>query len=344
MNYKKIIDCIKKNEIKNIYLFYGEEIYLIDNVLEKLKAKLVEPSFEQLNFTVLEGKEASYKKIIDACETLPFMAEKRLIYVKDLDIFQGKSKFFSESEQKQLIGYIAQIPKSTIIVFYGNSFVDGRKRIIKEIKKHGAVMEFVKLKEYEFNKWIKSTFKALGKSIGAKELALLKNGLDYLGRSPSQNLFDVENEIKKLISFMGEKTDLEKEDIDEVLGLNFQNDIFNLLDSIEKRNSSESIKRLNYILEEGEPILKVLTTLGNQIKNILSSKLLLEEGYSNKMIASKLKIHPYVASKCASQSKRFTIEALRELLNQFLDADIKIKSGMMDEKLVIEMLILAMCK
>ena len=62
------------------------------------------------------------------------------------------------------------------------------------------------------------------------------------------------------------------------------------------------------------------------------------------MIASKLKIHPYVASKCASQSKQFTIEALRELLNQFLDADIKIKSGMMDEKLVIEMLILAMCK
>ena len=117
-----------------------------------------------------------------------------------------------------------------------------------------------------------------------------------------------------------------------------------MLDSVEKRSTPESIKRLNYILEEGEPVLKVLTILGNQIKNILSSKLLLEEGYSNKEIASKLKIHPYVASKCALQSRRFTIERLRELLNLFLDADIKIKSGMMDEKLIMEMLILEMCK
>src|SRR5690606_4085939 len=117
--YKEIMDCIKKNEIKNLYLFYGEEIYLIDSVLEKLKARLVEPNFEQLNFTIIEAKEASYEKIIDACETLPFMAEKKLVYVKGLDIFQGKSKFFSESEEKYFIEYITRIPQSTTIVFYG---------------------------------------------------------------------------------------------------------------------------------------------------------------------------------------------------------------------------------
>ncbi len=344
MTYTKIINCIKKNEIKNIYLFYGEEVYLINNVLEKLKAKLVEPSFEQLNFVIIEGEEASYEKIIDACETLPFMAEKKLVYVKDLDIFRGKSKQFSEIEEKQFAEYISQIPKSTSLVFYGNTSIDGRKKIIKEIKKHGDLIEFTKLREDEFNKWIISAFKNFGKTIKPKELALLKNALDYLGRSPSQNLLDVENEIKKLISFMGERAELENEDINKVLGSSFQNDIFNLLDSIEKRNSVESIKRLNYILEEGEPILKILTTLGNQMKNILSSKLLVEEGYSSKMIASKLKIHPFVASKCARQSKNFTIGELINLLNKFLDADLKIKSGMMDEKLVMEMLVLEICK
>lgn len=344
MNYKEIVNSIRRNEIDNIYLFYGEETYLIEDVLKRLKTKLVNPDFEQFNFVSIGDRETSYEKIIDACETLPFMAEKRLVYLNGLDIFKKRSDLFSEMEEKRFAEYIAKIPESTVVVFYGNPSIDGRKKIVKQIKKYGCAAEFTKLKEHELNRWIKSIFKALGKFIGAKELVLFKNNLDYLGRNPSQNLLDVENEIKKLASFMGKETNLEKEHIDKVMGLNFHNDIFNLLDSIEKHNSSESIKRLNYILDDGEPILRVLTVLGNQTKNILSSKLLIEEGCSDREIASRLKIHPYVASKCALQSKRFTIERLRKLLNLFLDADIKIKSGMMDETLVLEMLVLAMCK
>ena len=345
MNYREIIGSIKKNEIKNVYLFYGEETYLIDDVLRRFKTKLIDPNLEQLNFTLFEDKEVNYRKIIDTCETLPFMAEKRLVYLNGLDIFKERSELFSEEEKKQFIEYIAKIPESTVVIFYGNSSIDGRKKIIKEIKKHGVVAEFARLKEYELNRWIKSTFERLGKSIGAKELLLFKNNLDYLGRNPSQNLLDVKNEIKKLVSFMGEKVDLEKEDIDKVMGSNFHNDIFDLLNSIEKRNFSEAIERLNNMIsEKKEPILKILTTLGNQIKNILSSKLLLEEGYSDREIASKLEIHPYVASKCIAQSKQFTIGRLRELLNLFLSADMMIKSGIMDEKLVMEMLVLKTCR
>jgi len=344
MSYKELMNSIKKNEIKNIYLFYGEEAYLINNALEKLKKNLVDPSFEQLNFIILEGKEISAEKIMDACETLPFMAEKKLIYVKGSDIFQGKSKILSEEQEKYMINYIKEIPSSTTVVFYGTSSVDTRRKIVKEIKKYGALVEFSKLSEDEFNKWIKKIFKSYGKSIENKEIAMIKNHLDYLGRNASQNLLDVENQIKKVIAFMGEKIELEEMHIEKILSSSFQNDIFKLLDSIEKRNASDSIKRLNYILEDGEPTLKILTTLGNQIKNILSAKLLLEEGYSSKMIASKLSIHPFVASKCASQGKQFSIEKLKKLLNGFLEADIMIKTGKMDEKIVIEMLVMEMCK
>lgn len=357
MNYKRIINSIRKNEIDNVYLFYGEETYLIEDVLKRLKAKLINPDFEQFNFISIGDREVSYEKIIDACETLPFMAEKKLIYLNGLDIFKKKPGLSPEEEEQpveytakmpedeeRFVNYIAKIPESTVVVFYGNPAVDGRRKIVKQIKKYGCVAEFTKLSEGEFNKWIKWIFKCSGKSIGAGELVLFKSNLDYLGKRSSQNLLDVENEIKKLVSFMGEETDLKKEHIDRVMGLSFHNDIFNLLDSIEKHNPSESIKRLNYLLDDGEPILRVLAVLGNQTKNILSSKLLIEKGYSNKEIASKLTIHPYVASKCASQSKKFTIERLRELLNLFLDADIKIKSGMMNEKLVMETLVLTMCK
>lgn len=344
MNYKEIINCIKKNEIKNVYLFYGEEAYLINNALEKLKSKLIDPSLEQLNYTILDSNEITVERIIDTCETLPFMSEKKLVYIKNLDIFKGKSKIFSEEDQKYLVDYIKNIPESTTVVFYGIFSIDTRRKVVKEIKKHGEIVEFTKLKDSEFNRWIKKVFKSYKKSIELKELSILKNNLDYLGKNGTRDLLDARNEIQKIIPFMGEEEKVEEYHIEEILSSSFQNNIFKLIDSIEKRNPSESIKRFNHILNEGEPILKILTTLGNQMKNILSVKLLLEEGYTNKSIASKLSLHPFVVSKCATQSKRFSVEQLSKNLNTFLEVDLTIKTGKMDEKIAMEMLIMEICK
>lgn len=345
MDYKDMINSIGKNQIKNLYLFVGEENYLIDQALKELKAKILAPDLQEFNFILIDGREASYEKIIDACETLPFMAEKKLVYIKELHILTGKNQVLSKKEEEDLIGYISQIPESTILVLYGQPSVDNRKRIIKEIKKHGHIVEFNRLKEADFNSWIKTIFKSLGKSIGPKELALFKNNLDYLGRSSLQSLYDVENEIKRLTAFMGEKTLVEKEDIEKTGSSSFHNDIFNLLDAIDKYNFPEAIERLNVLLDKGEPGLKILTTMGNQIKNTLSAKLLVGQGtYSHREIGSQLKIHPFVASKCLARARQFTIAELRELLNLFLQADLMIKSGIMAERLAIEMIILKMCK
>jgi len=87
-----------------------------------------------------------------------------------------------------------------------------------------------------------------------------------------------------------------------------------------------------------------MVTLSNQVKNILSAKLLLEEGYNSKMIASKIGIHPFVAQKCADQSRHYTIRQLKELLNHFLEMDHMIKSGKINDRLALELLIVEMCR
>ena len=61
MNYKEFVDSIKKKEIKNVYLFAGEEVFLIDDALERLKSTVLNAGFQELNFTILDGKEVSHK-------------------------------------------------------------------------------------------------------------------------------------------------------------------------------------------------------------------------------------------------------------------------------------------
>ncbi|ABR49197.1 DNA polymerase III, delta subunit [Alkaliphilus metalliredigens QYMF] len=344
MSYKEIVASINKNQIENLYLLYGEESYLMENIAQKLKKKVVSSGFEELNFSYFEGKDITVEKLIDACETLPFMAEEKLVLIKNFDAFQGKRKSISEVEEEELIHYIAKLPRTTCLVFYGTTSVDSRKKIVKAVKKHGKHYEFQKLKELELEKWISKKLKQATKTIERRELSLLTANLDYLGRNTNQSLYDVDNEINKLVAFMGKEERVIHTHIEAIMTNNLQNDIFKLLDAIGNRNGREALRRLHQMVTEGEPIMRVLFTMSNQIKNILSIKLLVEDGYSSKMAADKISVHPYVASKCEQQSRGFRIEALIRIMQMSLEIDKMIKTGRIDERIGIELLVVEMCK
>lgn len=343
MKYKDAINQLKNNEIHKVYLLYGEEVYLRDRFLHRLKNLIVNKDFEELNYFHIDGKDCSLEKLIDACETLPFMAEKKLVLVRDHEVFQTKKRVLSEEEEKRLTNYIEKIPETTCLVFYGFSTVDARKKIIKEIQKHGAVIELEKLNAKELKQWAENYFKSYDKEIASTEMEYLLANVDYIGKNASQGLLDVENEFKKIIAFVGQRKRILLEDLEKVFHSSFQNDIFKLLDAVEKQNIAEALKRLNLMIQRGEPMIKIEATLGNHIRNLLKVKLLLEEGYSAKIIASKIGIHPFVATKCASQCKGFSIEALQKLIREFLEMDLAIKTGKMRDYIAVELFLLKVC-
>ncbi|AKL95813.1 DNA polymerase III subunit delta [Clostridium aceticum] len=344
MNYSEAIKKLKANEIEKIYLLYGEETYLVEEFIKVIKEKVVGKGFEDLNFFIIEGKEFTLEKLIDACETLPFMAERKLVLVNDLEIFQGKKKSISEEEEKRLVAYIANIPETTSLVFNGSTSIDSRKKVVKEIQKQGIVLHCERLNAKELKHWVQKSIRKYDKTMDLKEIEYFIENIDYLGKTAAQSLLDVENEIKKIVAFMGERSTVTLSDLESIFTSSFQNDIFKLLDAIEKKRMGEAIKRFNAMIHKGEPIVKIAATLGNQVRNLLKTKLLLEEGYSSKMIAGKIGIHPFVATKCANQCKGFTIERLEGLLSQFLQVDLAIKSGKMKDHIALELFIIEMCK
>ncbi|GAB6084813.1 DNA polymerase III subunit delta [Alkaliphilus crotonatoxidans] len=344
MSYQQLLQAIEAKQIDKLYLLYGEEQYLIEEIVEKIKNALIAREFESLNFFQLDGKDLTLEKLIDACETLPFMAERKLIIIKDFDAFQGKKRVLSETEEEQLAAYFSKIPDSTCLVFYGHSAIDNRKKLVKALGKAGYLIKLDRLKEAELNKWILDFVKLQGKKIEPRELSYFISQLDYFGKNASQTLMDITNEIKKIIAFMGTADKIEAAHIDQISIFKFQNDIFKLLDSLGKKNLSEAMTRLDDLLAEGEVLIRLMSTLSNQIKHILATKLLLDEGYSPKMVAAKIGIHPYTASKCAAQSKNYTIKRLRELLNLFLEMDYRIKSGKINDRVAMELLLTEMCR
>ncbi|MGV8145674.1 MAG: DNA polymerase III subunit delta [Alkaliphilus sp.] len=344
MSYKEVLKDIKLKQTGNLYLFYGEEIYLLEETIKLMKQHVLTPDFESMNLSVIEGKSFTVNKLIDACETLPFMSDRKMVIIKDSEVFHGKKKVLSEKEEKKLIEYMRDMPEFTCLIFHEGSTIDARRKLAKEIKKNGKIVQFGKLSEGELSKWIGKRIKMQKKNINQNELVYLISQFDYFGKNAEQSMLDIRNEINKLTSYMGETVDVKKEQINDVISLKFQNDIFKLLDAISSKNLEESLKRLIYMLSEGEPVMKLMFMLSKQVKNILVVKELLDEGYSSKLIASKTKIHPFIVSKHMAQCRFFSASKLRELLSYSIKMDSSIKSGKLAERLAIELLVVEMCK
>ena len=102
MNYKDIINDIKNRNIKNTYLFYGKEYYLIENAIKEIKSSLNDGMID-FNLDVIDGRETTLDQLISSIETLPFMDDRKIVILKDFELLKGKKKNFSDEDEKKEI-------------------------------------------------------------------------------------------------------------------------------------------------------------------------------------------------------------------------------------------------
>ena len=351
MGYREMLKDIKQNELKAVYLLYGPEMYLKDMVLSKLKTAYLDSSFETLNYSYIDGKYSSQDDIINACETLPFMADKKLVVVEDLPIFKagkkGESSDQDDSEEKNsqgddiLSNYISNIADTTCLVFIWNGEkLDNRRKIIKDIKKIGRIIELEKLKNEELDSWTASQFKTHKKSISRNEISYFLTLTSYLDRNTDKTLYDLENEIKKTVNYIGDREEVTRKDIDSTKPKNLENDIFKLVDYISQKNTSKTIELFNEMLLSGEAAQKIMYMIIRQMRLLLASKLLREKGYDVKTIGQKINIyHNFIIQKLISQGTVFSEKELIRGLEKCRDTDRDMKTGKIDPKLGMEILI-----
>jgi DNA polymerase-3 subunit delta len=333
--YMEIFEDIKKGKIDRLYLFYGQEGYVKEQALSQLSQALVAPGLKDLNYQVLDGEAASTDDIINACETLPFMSDRRLVVVKDLPaLLQGGR---SNIDEDRLKSYLPRIPSSTCLVFYCTEEVNKRKGLFTAIDKAGKVIEFELLKPEEIATWIRSTLKRHGKQM---EPSALKYYVSIAGN----RLEDIYNDLQKLMVYIGDRDVITRADIDKVVTPAVEYTVFQLVEAIGVKKADQALVLLHQLLAEGQNIFALLALIARQVRIIFQCKGLAEKGLSAGEIAQKLGLHPYAVKKGLEQSRYFSMEQLKRGLRECLKVDYGIKSGRIQQRLGIEMLIINMCK
>jgi len=333
--------------MKPVYLFFGQEMYLIDYMVKYVKKYFIDESLESLNYVVLEGESVELDNIIDACETLPFMSEKKVVIIKDLpQLVEGGDKLagLKEGDIKFLSQYITKLDSYVCLIFTIKSAkIIKTSSLYKAIKKAGDIVEFNKLRGSDLNSWVEQKFNGFNKKISKANVNYFIQQSFYFDSSSNRTLYDLENEINKICNYRSGNKEITKEDIDNVMSKSLEMNIFNLLASISNRNGEEALRKFNEIYLTNEPVLRILYMIARQLRNMLNYRILKEKGYSNNDVENKMGIKPFELQKISLQSKNFTIDQLEKAMFYCLETDNRLKTSSIDERLAMEVLITNLC-
>lgn len=304
-----------------VYLLYGTKDFQINEEIKKITKKQ-----DQMNISKYDLNNTPLKLIIDDAQTISMFEDKKTVIVDNANMFTGTT-----SKDSDIIeNYLNHINENTILILIvHNEKLDTRKKITKLIKKIGIVKEF----NDETNPAVIVKKLLKDYNINDKTINLF---IDRVGNNP----LIIQNEINKIKIYKGNNKTISDEDILNLTTKIIDIDIFKLIDYIIKKNKNKALELYHEMIKMNEEPIKILVILANQFRIMYQSKELLKKGYSEKDIASILKIHPYRVKLAIQNSRSYPSEVLLKHLNNLADIDIGIKTGKLNKNLVLELFML----
>lgn len=319
---KNIIDDIKKNEFKNVYLLYGEETYLKLQYRDKLKNALM-PEEDAMNYAHYEGKGISEDEIIDLGETMPFFAEHRVMVLEDTGFFKNASEKLPE--------YMKSLPDYLAMIFV-ESEVDKRNKMFKAVQKAGRVVEFSTQKEDTLLTWIARLLANVDKRI-------TKVDAQYLLSRTGTDMNNIATEVEKLICYTLEGDIVTREDIDTICTEQMENRIFEMIRAVTEQNQEKALELYYDLLALKEPPMRILFLLARQYNQLLQVKELMEHGNGQQEIASKMKLQSFIVRNYINYAKRYTKKELIQMVSACTETEEEVKTGLLTDVLSVELLI-----
>jgi DNA polymerase-3 subunit delta len=336
MNYQEIINNLKKDNISSLYLFTGNEEYIFNILIKQIKQKFMDSSLETFNFNKFQGEDMLTESFTNAVQTLPLGAPKRVILVQDSDKY---FKTLSKSAIEDVLKVIRNIPAETIIIFSTPNSIDKRSKIYKTLKKHGDILELNKITRKELFQWIKRKLDRELISYKPSNIEYLINESMYF-EIEKLTIEDIDNYINQIIYLINENKTISNYDISSVLPNSMTNNTFKIIDNINSNQRTKAIQILEQMIQSGEEPLRVFGLLCRETRLLLEVKFLINNNLSEKQIAKKLNLHPYVCKNFYSKTKKYDISTLKKFHIDITDIDFQIKKGVYNPEFALQWVIL----
>ena len=313
-----------------LYILYGEETYLRDYYLGQLRDLILSGGMGEFNFHQIPAKEMSPRRLEEALDCLPMMAERTLVQVTDFDLFKA-----GEKDREDYIKLLSDLPEYVCLVFVYDLVPykgDARTKLAGAIKRSGVVVNFARQETRELVKWVCRRFRALGKEIDAN----LASELIFLCGDLMTNLI---GEIEKIGAYAkGDR--ITREDVDAVATPQLDTVVFRMTDAIGAGKFDQAAQVLGELYQMQEPPIKIMWSLVRNMRQLYSARLALEQGKGPSYVADLWGLRSFQAEKILTAARRFSLPWCRRAVVRCGEVDLAMKSTGQDGQQLLTGLLL----
>lgn len=329
-----------------ITLLYGEDDFSAHEALNTLKAKLAADGLLADGPVRVEGASARPDELLAACQTLPFLSERRLVIVQGLlGRFQARGRGRGRQASKRrgrastpelgpweaFVEGLGDLPDTTELIFIDGGVQPGNP-LLQALRPLAQVQEFKSLKQNEVAAWIKQRAQHHQISIEPRAIAALATLV-------GNDLWTLDSELQKLDIAAGDNQ-ITEADVRSMVSLAREPNIFAMADAVIEGRAHDAADLVQRLLADGVAPQRLLAMLARQYRLLLLTKDALQRGQRSAEISTRLRVQGFVMQRLLKQAPGYSIERLRRIYRRLLEADLSIKRGVFDDETAIELLLL----
>jgi len=337
VNVTDFLERVDTLDPKPVYLFCPHkapraregtfEPVLALRAVDRLVARFIDPSLADLAYSSYHADETDPGEIVETAETLPFLAERRVILVRKAEAYEGDTSSNGKGRSgrrpvDRLLAYLDRPCESTILLFVAER-MDRRSKFYKACDKSGEIVECPELREHEALLWARREIESQGKQVQAAALTAL------IARTGTR-LSDVENAIRLLVSYLGERETLEETDVVAACSDVHEENAWGLTDAIARSDTKEALRVLREIVQSGANEFQIL----GQITWLLRSAYGVAAGGE-----AGRQVKPFVAGKVRPLAEKLGLAKFRDAFALCTETDLLMRSTGVDRVLALELLV-----
>jgi len=314
-----------------VYLIAGDESFLRDKAIEKIKRDLS----KKTSHLVFYSNDKEIKEALDACRSMDMLADNLLV------IFKGFENI--SSQDKSILNKYIQNPNPNACLA-----IEASTRYLKGKPPYDKLPKFKVIECNRHYLWdnparIRYLNGWINRLVKEKDKAIESQAIESLIAKSGNNLKNISDAIEKLSLYVGEEKVIDLRHVQELIGFDAEYTAYNLIDEIFKKNTKESLRIASKVLSKKEDYFKLIGFISFQLTRIYKAKNLLLNKIPRQEILNQLRIKNWQADKFMRQAETFNTRTVNEAIDLLAQTDLNFKTLPGDYKNNFDTLIVKLC-
>lgn len=319
---------LESGNLKPVYFFYGDEPYLLNQLPDRFKYTVLNENTLDFNYSVYYAGDVDMDVLKDSVETLPVMAQSRLVILKN-------AQNLKENEWQQLSPLFTNPVDSSVFIIMADK-IDKRKKSIKLLLDHVTCTEFKKPYDNQITQWINYIAQGHG-------LKLTQEASHRLHRLVGNNLTEISNQIEKIKNYAQDKNLIEISDVNSVVSNSKEESVFDFTKAIGKKDRVAALEQLVHLIDQGQNEIGIVSLLARHMRILLTVRSGMDQGIGGAKLASLAQVPAYFIEGYCDQARLWSVKKIEDALVVLNETDKALKSSPVSSHIWLENMVLKSC-